>query len=862
MMEQYLKIKNEYKDHILFYRLGDFYEMFFDDAITASRVLDLTLTGRDCGEEERAPMCGVPYHAAETYIGRLIKAGYKVAICEQLEDPKATKGLVKRGITRVITKGTTVEPSLLNESLNNFLCSVCFSSDGAALAFTDVTSATLYTTLVKGKDVADKVINELSSFFPTEIITNEPIEKHPRIQQFASMRLGTIIYTEPPERYDYGPCTDAVIAQFGEEEARAVLCEPMLVRAVGSIVSYLRDVFRTDLPTIREVKVYTDRQYLEMDANSRRSLELCEAMRTGEKRGSLLWVLDRTKTAAGARLLRRFIEQPLTDIAEITRRQRAVGELCESFLVRSDIEEILCSVLDLERLITRVVCKTANARDLLAICATLKVIPKIKELLEGSECSELKRICENLDALPLLVELLDSTLDEESPVSVREGGMIKKGYHAELDRLREIVDDGKGWLKRIAEEERERTGIRTLKISYNRVFGYYIEVSKSFMDQVPETYIRKQTLANAERYITEELKQKEAEMLGASDKICALEYDIFCYLCSYVLDNAPAIRRIASLLSLLDVYCSLATVASQNRYVCPSIEADEIIDIKGGRHPVVEKFLSGELFVPNDTYLDTASHRTMLITGPNMAGKSTYMRQTALIVLMAQIGSFVPAESARIGIVDKIFTRIGASDDLAGGQSTFMLEMNEVAYILKNATKKSLIIYDEVGRGTSTYDGMSVARAVVEYTNGKKLGARTMFATHYHELTCLENEYEGIVNYNIAAKKRGDDILFLRKIVRGSTDDSFGIEVAKLAGVPSEVISRARSVLSSLESGNEVSLGKGAKKQTESAGGGEAISMDTLANARIADALRAADLDTMSPIEALSTLYKLKSELI
>ena len=810
MMEQYLKIKNEYKDHILFYRLGDFYEMFFDDAITASRVLDLTLTGRDCGEEERAPMCGVPYHAAETYIGRLIKAGYKVAICEQLEDPKATKGLVKRGITRVITKGTTVEPSLLNESLNNFLCSICFSSDSAALAFTDVTSATLYTTLVEGKDLSDKIINELSAFFPTEIITNEPIDKYPRIKQFTSMRLGTIVYTEPPERYDYGPCTNAVITQFGEEEGRTVLSKPMLVRAAGSIVSYLRDVFRSNLPTVRELKVYSDRQYLEMDANSRRSLELCEAMRTGEKRGSLLWVLDKTKSAAGARLLRRFIEQPLTDIAEITRRQRAVGELCDSFLIRSDIEELLASVLDLERLITRVVCKTANARDLAAICATLKVIPRIKELLEGSECSELKRIYENLDALPKLVELLESTLsDEELPVSVREGGMIRSGYHEELDRLRETVTDGKGWLKRIAEEEREKTGIRTLKIGYNRVFGYYIEVSKSFMDQVPDTYIRKQTLANAERYVTEELKKKEAEVLGANDKICALEYDIFCYLCSYVLDNAPAIRRIASLLSLLDVYCSLATVASQNRYVCPSIEADEIIDIKGGRHPVVEKFLSGELFVPNDTYLDTNTHRTMLITGPNMAGKSTYMRQTALIVLMAQIGSFVPADSARIGIVDKIFTRIGASDDLAGGQSTFMLEMNEVAYILKNATKKSLIIYDEVGRGTSTYDGMSVARAVVEYTNGKKLGARTMFATHYHELTCLENEYEGIVNYNIAAKKRGDDILFLRKIVRGSTDDSFGIEVAKLAGVPSEVISRARSVLSSLESGSEVSQGRG-----------------------------------------------------
>jgi len=860
-MEQYRKIKSEYENYILFYRLGDFYEMFFEDAIKASKVLDLALTGRDCGEGQRAPMCGIPYHAAQPYIGKLIKAGLKVAICEQVEDPKAAKGIVRRDVIRVITQGTVIESDLLREDRNNYLCTLVFFSGGASLAFSDVSCASLCATeLSGGDDLADKIINEISAYCPSEIITNESVDKYPKLKQFIYNRLGASVSAESYGRFDYTPCAQAVREQFGEAESSEYIKNTAIVCAVGGALSYLRDVHKAHVPNIKDLKIYGESQYVEIDAGTRRSLELYEGMRSGEKKGSLLWVLDKTKTSPGARLLTRFVGQPLTDIAEITRRQNAVGELKDDFMKRSNIGDLLDSVLDMERLLTKVICKTANARDLYGICSTLRVLPDIKSELEGSSSGELKRIYEGIDSLKDLRELLESALGDNLPLTVREGGMIREGYNESLDLLRAAVTDGKGWLERIASEEREKTGIRTLKIGYNRVFGYYIEVSKSFMNQVPDTYIRKQTLANCERYITEELKIKEAEMLGAKDRICALEYDIFTGLCDRVSECAPTLRRISSMLSLLDVYCSLAEVAEQNRFVCPSIEADEVIDIKGGRHPVVEKFMTGgECFIPNDTYLDTADRRTMLITGPNMAGKSTYMRQVALITIMAQIGSFVPADSARIGVVDKIFTRVGASDDLAGGQSTFMLEMNEVAYILKNATKKSLIIYDEVGRGTSTYDGMSVARAVVEYTNGKKIGARTMFATHYHELTSLENEYEGIVNYSIAAKKKGDDIIFLRKIVKGSTDESFGIEVAKLAGVPSEVISRAKNVLRSLEEGEVM---KKAKHQKEKAPVREEVSLETLANARIADMIRETTLDTLTPIEALGLLYKLKGELI
>ncbi len=861
MMEQYLRIKSEYENYILFYRLGDFYEMFFKDAEVASKVLDLVLTGRDCGEGKKAPMCGIPYHAAEGYIGKLIKAGLKVAICEQVEDPKTAKGIVKRDVIRVVTQGTLVESDLLQESKNNYLCAICFSGKGAALAFADVSCASLSATVVESDDdITDKIINEISTFCPSEIIASESLDKYPRIKQFVLNRLGIGYSDETNGRFDYGPCSRITENQFGREEVAEYMQNGALISAIGGALSYLAEVHRRDIPNIRELRVYKENQYMEIDSNTRRSLELTEAMRTGEKKGSLLWVLDKTNTGPGARLLRRFIDQPLTDIAEITRRQNAVAELKDAFMKRSDIEDKLETVLDLERLLTKVICGSANARDLVGIASTLRVMPSVKAILEDSTSAELKRIYNNLDNLQSLEVYLSDALKEDAPFSVREGGMIRSGYNETLDRLREAVDDVNGWLERIANEEREKTGIRTLRIGYNRVFGYYIEVSKSFMDQVPDNYIRKQTLANGERYITEELKIKEAEMLGAKDKIQALEYEIFGELCKKVIENAPAIRRTASLISLLDVYTSLAAVASAGRYVCPEISADNVIDIKNGRHPVVEKFMQGEGFVPNDTYLDTETQRTMLITGPNMAGKSTYMRQTALITLMAQIGSFVPADSARIGAVDKIFTRVGASDDLAGGQSTFMLEMNEVAYILKNATKKSLIIYDEVGRGTSTYDGMSVARAVVEYTNSKKIGARTMFATHYHELTSLENEYEGIVNYNIAAKKKGENIIFLRKILRGSTDDSFGIEVARLAGVPAEVTSRAKEVLRSLEEGGEMKRAANQKKKQEPLE--EAFSIETLVNAHIASVIAETDVDSLTPKEALTLIYSLKEELI
>lgn len=860
MMEQYRSIKSRYENYILFYRLGDFYEMFFDDAIKASKILDLALTGRDCGEGQRAPMCGIPYHASQAYIGKLIKAGCKVAICEQVEDPKEAKGIVRRDVIRVITQGTLIESDLLREDRNNYLCTVFFSPSGAALAFADVSCAVLCATeLTGGEDLTDKIINEISAYCPSEIIMNEDVEKYPKLKQFIFNRLAASVATESFGRFDYTPCAAALKNQFGEEECGEYLKNTAITCAVGGALSYLSDVHRADIPNIKDLRVYGESQYMEIDASTRRSLELYEAMRSGEKKGSLLWVLDKTRTSPGARLLARFVGQPLTDIAEITRRQNAVGELKDDFMKRSNIEDLLDSVLDIERLLTKVICRTANARDLYGICSTLRVLPEIKSELEGVGSYELKKIYDGLDSLEGLRNELENALADELPLTVREGGMIRAGYNESLDLLRTSVTDGKGWLERIAAEEKERTGIRTLKIGYNRVFGYYIEVSKSFMDQVPDTYIRKQTLANCERYITEELKIKEAEMLGARDRICALEYDLFSKLCDRVVERAPTLRRVSSMLALLDVYGSLASVAEQNRFVCPEIEADEVIDIKNGRHPVVEKFMMGECFIPNDTYLDTDERRTMLITGPNMAGKSTYMRQVALITIMAQIGSFVPADSARIGIVDKIFTRVGASDDLAGGQSTFMLEMNEVAYILKNATKKSLIIYDEVGRGTSTYDGMSVARAVVEYTNGKKIGARTMFATHYHELTTLEDEYSGIVNYSIAAKKKGEDIIFLRKIVKGSTDESYGIEVARLAGVPAEVITRAKSVLRSLEDGEEM---KKAKHQKEKAPVRDEVSLETLANARIAEMLREADLDTLTPIESLSLLYKLKGELI
>ncbi len=860
MMEQYFEIKNKYKDYILFYRLGDFYEMFFDDAITASRVLELTLTGRDCGEVERAPMCGVPYHAAEGFIGRLIEKGFKVAICEQMEDPALAKGLVRRDVIRVVTPGTVIETSLLQEQKNNYLCSIYVSEMAFGVCFADVSTAQVHATIIDGDQMDEQLVNELGTYMPREVIANLSRKKFAPAAEFLTAH-GIMLSENQTGRFDFDACAQRVEEQFGENLKEGILQNKPLVCAVGALLDYLADTQKKDLSYIKELLVYEEGQFLQLDVNTRRNLELTETMRTKEKKGSLLWVLDRTKTSAGARMLRRWVEHPLLNPAQITRRQSAVEELYQSFMLREELSELLSQVLDLERLVTKIVYGSANGKDLRAVCATASILPEVKKLLEDTSSGELRRIYSELDVLEDICNEINAAICEDPPFSVREGDIIAEGYNSEVDRLRGIMTNGKDWVEQVAAEEKERTGIKTLKISFNKVFGYYIEVSKSYINMVPDTYIRKQTLANCERYITQELKDMEATILGAKDKVCALEYELFNQVRMFVADRSERIQRTAALLAELDVFCSLATVAARYLYTRPEITESDVITIKDGRHPVVERFVKDSYFVPNDVYLDTRDNRLMLITGPNMAGKSTYMRQVALIVLMAQIGSFVPAAEASIGIVDKMFTRVGASDDLASGQSTFMLEMNEVAYILRNATRKSLIIYDEVGRGTSTFDGMSIARAIVEYTAGRKIGARTLFATHYHELTSMEGEYDGVINYHIAAKKRGDSITFLRKIVRGSTDDSYGIEVAKLAGLPNEVIKRAKEVLAMVEASSKAVRDavevdpKLAKKHDEDE---DAISIDDMIGDQLLEELRQVDLNTLSPFECMSLMFEWK----
>ena len=852
MMLQYLEIKEQYKDFILFYRLGDFYEMFFNDAIIASRELELTLTGRDCGEPERAPMCGVPYHSVEPYIGKLISKGYKVAICEQMENPADTKGIVKREVVREITPGTVVEASLLNETKNNYLCSLYFHRGGVGVTFADISTGEMSATLIEGEP--SRVLNELGTYAPREIITNIDSDSGAFLSTFAKEKLGALVEFSMDSYFDSESCRARVIAQFGEDFASKSLNETGIASSVGAILEYIIKTQKTDISYISSVNVYGEGQYLEMDLNTRRNLELCESMRSKEKRGTLYWVLDKTKTSMGARMLRSYIEHPLLDIKKILERQGAVEALSGNIVLRGELINLLSGVLDLERLMTKVVYSTASGKDLKAIASTLSVIPEVKNLLYTESARELVNIREGLDSLEDITSLIDGAIIDLPPFSIREGGILKDGYSAEVDRLRDIMKDASGLIRQIEEDEREKTGIKTLKIGYNRVFGYYIEVTKSLTSQVPERYIRKQTLSGCERYITEELKDMEATVLGAKDKLCNLEYELFCEIKDKVGNELRRIQRSANMLARLDVYLSLAEVAVKNSYVCPEVDNGDVIDIKDGRHPVVEQFVKDSYFVPNDTYLNTTTDKMALITGPNMAGKSTYMRQSALIVLMAQIGSFVPARSARIGIVDKLFTRVGASDDLASGQSTFMLEMTEVAYILENATKKSFIIYDEIGRGTSTYDGMSIARAIAEYTAGKKIGARSMFATHYHELTCLEDEIEGIVNYNIAAKKRGEEITFLRKIVKGPTDDSYGIEVAKLAGVPNEVVKRARGVLAEMVENGTVTP-KAIKKSSAIEA---TMSFEDMAIYEAADKIKMLDINTITPIEAMNFIFELK----
>ncbi len=861
MMEQYFEVKNQYKDFLLFYRLGDFYEMFFDDAITASRVLELTLTGRDCGEAERAPMCGVPFHSAETYIARLIEKGFKVAICEQVEDPATAKGLVKREVIRVITPGTLIDASMLPEQKNNYLCALYIGGNEYGVCFADISTAQVFATVIDGAEADQHLINELGTYMPREVIANLGVSRFPSVSEYITSH-GGMLSDNQSTRFDEATCAELVKTQFGDSVRESVLDNRALVSAVGALLDYLIETQKTDLSYIKELQIYNEGQYLELDVNTRRNLELTETMRTKEKKGSLLWVLDQTKTSPGARLLRQWVEHPLLSPAQIIRRQGAVEEFFGNFMLREEVGELLSHVLDLERLLTKIVYGTANAKDLRAVASTATILPELCRLLDDCESEELSRIRRELDTLEDIKSEIDRAICEEPPFTVREGGMIADGYDAEVDRLRSIMTDGQSWVETVAAEERERTGIKTLKVGYNKVFGYYIEVSKSFMNQVPAHYVRKQTLANCERYITQELKDMEATILGAKDKLCALEYEIYNRVRDFVAVRESRVRHTAALLAETDVFRSLASVASRNLYIRPEIAEDDRITIVDGRHPVVEKFVKDSYFVPNDVDLDTRDRRLMLITGPNMAGKSTYMRQVALIVLLAQIGSFVPAAEAHIGVVDKMFTRVGASDDLASGQSTFMLEMNEVAYILRNATRRSLIIYDEVGRGTSTFDGMSIARAIIEYTAGKKIGAKTLFATHYHELTTMEGTYDGIVNYHVAAKKRGDSITFLRKIVRGSTDDSYGIEVAKLAGLPNEVIKRAREVLATVEASSRavrdaVDADISPKKPQEDDG---AITMDDMLGVRLIEDIRAVDLNTLSPYECMSLLFEWKKQ--
>lgn len=860
MMEQYFEIKNQYKDYILFYRLGDFYEMFFDDAITVSRELELTLTGRDCGEAERAPMCGVPFHAVDVYIGRLIEKGFKIAICEQVEDPATAKGIVRRDVIRVITPGTLIETELLSESKNNYLCAVYMGEFEYGVCFCDISTAEVYATSFSGANMDSALLSEIGTYAPVEVLSNLSASKTAEFFEFVTGRLGAMLCDNQPSRFEYAKCLSDVKVQFSESIREDELQDRATVCAVGALLDYAREMQKKDISYINRLNIYTGGQHLEMDINTRRNLELTEAMRTKEKKGTLLWVLDRTRSSMGARLIRKWIEHPLLSVSAINARQGAVEELYNSFMLREQLSDLLDNVLDLERLVTKIVYGSANGKDLRAVANSLKILPELRRLLEDCRSDELCRIWREMDMLTDVSDLINRAIREDAPFSVREGGIIVDGYNAQVDEFRSVIEHGDEWKERIADAEREATGIKNLKVGYNKVFGYYIEVTRSQISLVPERYIRKQTLANCERYITEELKDMEARVLGASDKLCTLEYDLFCEVRSFVAENSARIQKTASLIAETDAYFSLATVAAKNRYVKPYIDKSDEIRIKDGRHPVVEQFVKDSYFVPNDTTLDMNANRLMLITGPNMAGKSTYMRQVALIVLMAQMGSFVPAAEADIGVVDKIFTRVGASDDLASGQSTFMLEMNEVAYILKNATRKSLIIYDEVGRGTSTFDGMSIARAIVEYTAGRKIGAKTLFATHYHELTSMEDEYEGIVNYNIAAKKRGDSITFLRKIVRGSTDDSYGIEVAKLAGLPNEVIKRAKEILSNVEaSAKSLSLTEQTAQKTPEDDG--MISFDDCINDQIIEEIRNTDINTLSPYECMSLLFDWKKRL-
>ena len=855
MMQQYLSMKDEHRDQILMFRLGDFYEMFFDDAVTASRELELTLTGRDCGLPDRAPMCGVPYHSVDNYIARLVKKGYKVAICEQMENPALAKGMVKRDIVRVVTPGTLMEANMLEEGSNNYICSLCPAGERCGLAFADISTGSVLVTEVSGEMAA---INELGKYAPHEVIYAEELPQLRSVVGFLKDRLCCAAQAGDRDAYTEETAKKLVTEQFGADTVARLAGTPLAVRALGGLMAYLRVTQFTGLERLLEAKSYLPQEYMRLDVAARRNLELTETMRSREKRGTLFWVLDKTKTSMGRRLLRSSIEQPLLSVNAINRRLNAVTELTRNSILISELAAALDGVYDLERLMTRVVYGNPPVKDMIALGATTARLPAIKELLGEVQCALLREIEQNIDPLEDVARLIGSAIDPDSDIPLKEGGVIREGYDKQLDEARHLSKDIRGILAEIEEREKDATGIRTLRIGYNRVFGYYIEVSNSFKDQVPAHYIRKQTLTNAERYITEEIKELEERVLHAQQEAIDRAAELYEQVRATVAAELPRIQQTAAAVAGLDMLCGLATVALNNNYCCPTVDLSDEIEISEGRHPVVEQLLDGAPFVPNDTKLNNRENQIAVLTGPNMAGKSTYMRQVALIVLMAQIGSFVPAASAKIGIVDGIYTRVGASDDLTTGQSTFMVEMSEVAGILREATEKSLLILDEIGRGTSTYDGMSIARAVIEYiADRKKLGAKTLFATHYHELTELEELIPCVKNYNVAVKKRGEDIVFLRRIIPGGVDESYGIEVSKLAGIPRWVIDRAYEVLSSLEDGQTVSEAKvktRAKPKEESE---QLYFIDEKAEA-IKKRLRGADPNTLTPIEALNLIYELK----
>ena len=851
MMQQYMDIKEKTPDSILFFRLGDFYEMFFDDAKLVSEELNLTLTGKDCGLEERAPMCGVPYHSCEAYIARLVAAGHKVAVCEQTEDPAKAKGLVKRDIIRVITPGTVVEGDMLDEGKNNYLSAVYFDENSAGVVFADVSTGQCHATEISGQDTVSRVADEIMRFSPSELLLSEDF-KNNEFSAFLKERFLGTVSKRSAGSFESEKAAETVCDAFSvnSPDDLGVKKESAVCRSLGCIAEYLNENSCGNSVTVNRVELYTQSQFMRLDMNAIRNLELIETMRTASKKGTLLWVLDKTKTPMGKRLLKSYIVEPLLNIPDILLRQNAVEELCSNTVFCSEAMEYLSGVRDIERMISKIIYGTASARDLLGLSATAHKFPYIKALLSNANCKLLKGVYNDIDLCEDIVNLIDNAIDPDAPAILREGKIIKPGFNADVDRLRSEMNGGTEYLAEIETRERERTGIKNLRVRYNKVFGYYIEVTNSFLDKVPEDYTRKQTLTNAERFITEELKQLERRVLSAKDRVVSLEYEIYDEIRKQVAARGNAFKKTAAAIAKLDVMCSLAKVATENGYTRPLINTSGVINIKDGRHPVIEQMINAP-FVANDTLLDMKDNRCAIITGPNMAGKSTYMRQVALITVMAQIGSFVPAKMAEIGVVDAVFTRVGASDDLASGKSTFMLEMSEVADILKYATKNSLIILDEIGRGTSTFDGMSIARAVLEYVSDRKtLGAKTLFATHYHELTEMENELSCVKNYNIAVKKRGDEIIFLRRIVSGGADESYGIEVAKLGGIPKSVTDRAKQIL-------KKTLSDGVVTYKTVAAASDQFSLEMQGASDIASELKNIDVNTLTPIEAMSILFDL-----